>query len=371
VSAPDELPAPASRHALALLRFPDPRTDWVVVTVATLAAPVADLADRLDRLHRAVPIVGARLDGETWVPGRPPEPITTDGDPIGHPDLDRPFDLADEPPLRIVVGAGGTRLGVVGHHAAFDGLALVAVLASLTGGPQPEPVASPPPGIPGSKLPLLARLARPADPVAATPGLWPGDAYASTTIEVRGKGVTGSLGAACVAAVAEHNAAAGAPLRKVGITVAVGGPAGVGNVASYRRIDVAPDDDVAGAVRDALRSPDEPGEQVNAPKALMKALTVVVERFSDTILLSNLGRHPVPGVTRLDFFPVARGRSAVCFASASVEGGATTLTVRARDLSPGDARRLLAATVSHLDAAHEHQDRTEPEPAPAPSPDGG
>ena len=80
-----------------------------------------------------------------------------DGDPLGHPDLDRPFDLTAEPPLRLVVGTEGRRLAVVGHHAAFDGLALVAVLAHLVGGPDPQPVASPPPGEPGSKLPLLER----------------------------------------------------------------------------------------------------------------------------------------------------------------------------------------------------------------------
>ncbi|MFN8018201.1 MAG: hypothetical protein U0P45_08765 [Acidimicrobiales bacterium] len=335
------LPAPASRHALALLRFPDPRTDWVVVTVATLHAPLDDLPERIAALHEAVPMVGARLEDEVWLPGAPPEVATVDGEPIGHPDLDRPFDLAAEPPLRLVASADGLRLGIVGHHAAFDGLALVAVLRSLTSGEQPQPVASPPPGEPGSKLPLLERLARPADRVAPTPGVWPGDTYASRTIEVAGKGVTGRIGAACVAAVARHNERHGERLRKVGLTVAVGGPAGVGNVASYRRIDVTPTSPVADLVQEALASPEEPGEQVSAPKLVMRALEPVVERFSDTILLSNLGRHRVPGVAQLDFFPVARGRSAVCFASAAIEGGATTLTLRARDLSPGDGRRLL------------------------------
>jgi hypothetical protein len=348
VSNPDTLPAPASRHALALLRFPDPRTDWVVVTVATLDAAITGLPERIAALHRAVPIVGARLEGETWMPGAPPEPIVVDGEPLGHAALDAPFDLASEPPLRIVVGLEGTRLGVVGHHAAFDGLALVAVLTALTGGPMPGPVASPPPGQPGSKLPLLARLARPADRVAPTPGVWPGDTYASRVIEVEGRGVTGRLAEACVAAVAVHNRALGERVAKVGITVAIGGPAGVGNVASYRRIDVAPGTDVAGAVQAALASADEPGEQVSAPKALMALLEPVVERFSDTILLSNLGRHEVPGVTQLDFFPVARGRSAVCFASAGIAGGRTTLTLRARDLSPASGRRLLDDAVGRM-----------------------
>lgn len=80
----------------------------------------------------------------------------------------------------------------------------------------------------------------------------------------------------------------------------------------------------------------------------MAALAPVIERFSDTILVSNLGRHDVAGVTRLDFFPVARGRSAVCFASASITGADTTLTLRARDLSPGTAKRLLQEAAARL-----------------------
>ena len=345
------LPAPADRHALALLRFPDPRTDWVVVTVATLAEPVDDphdLADRLADLHVAVPVVGARLAEETWQPGTPPAIEVVAGEPLEHHGLDRAFHLDAEPPLRLVLGEGGTRLAVVGHHAAFDGLALMSLLDALTGGPMPHPVASPEPGEAGSKRPLLERLLRPADRVAPTPGVWPGDAYVTQEVTLSGKGITGAITSACVTAVAEHNAGLGAPLAKMGITVAIGGPAGVGNVASYRRIDVTPGGPVAAAVAEAMESPDEPGEQVSAPKALMALLAPVVDRFSDTILVSNLGRHRVGGVTRLDFFPVARGRSAVCFASAAIEGGATTLTLRARDLSPGDARRLLARAADLL-----------------------
>ncbi len=348
LEATGTLPAPASRHALALLRFPDPRTDWVVVTVATLRQEADDLDERLAALHDSVPLVGARLDGETWRPGQVPEVIEVDGEPIGHPELDRSFDLAAEAPLRLVRGGDGSRLGVVGHHAAFDGLALVAIIDALTGGPQPSPVASPPPGEPGSKRPLFERLVRPADRVAPTPGIWPGDTYATAALELTGKGITGRIGQAAVDAVAEHNSRWGERLRKVGITVAVGGPAGVGNVASYRRIDVAPGTDVATPVAEALQSREEPGEQVSAPRLVMKALEPVVERFSDTILLSNLGRHDVAGISRLDFFPVARGRSAVCVAAAAVVGGETALTVRARDLSPGDGRRLLAGIVERL-----------------------
>lgn len=345
---PTSLPAPASRHALALLRFPDPRTDWVVVTVSTLARPIDDLPQRVAALHAAVPVVGARLADEVWQPGDPPVVEVVDGDPLGSPVLDAPFDLAAQAPLRVVISADGRRLGVAGHHAAFDGLALVAVIRALTDGEQPQPVASPPPGQPGSKLPLLARLARPADRVAPSPGVWPRDAYGTETVRVGGQGITGQIAAAAVAATDAHARRHGEHLRKVGLTIAVGGPAGVGNVASYRRIDVRPTDAIGPLVQDALASPDEPGEQVSAPKLLMALLEPVVERFSDTLLISNLGRHRMPGVDRIDFFPVARGRSAVCIASATVEGGETSLTIRARDLSPSDARRLLAETAERL-----------------------
>ncbi len=76
---PVQLPAPASRHALALLRFPDPLTDWVVVTVATLTSPITDLPGRLAELHRSVPIVGARLHDEVWQPGQAPEIAVVEG----------------------------------------------------------------------------------------------------------------------------------------------------------------------------------------------------------------------------------------------------------------------------------------------------
>ena len=113
-------------------------------------------------------------------------------------------------------------------------------------------------------------------------------------------------------------------------------------------IDVAPGDPIAQLVSDALATPTEPGEQVSAPKAVMAALAPLVERFSDTLLISNLGRQEVEGVERLDFFPVARGRSAVCIGAATIVGATSSLTIRARDLSPGDARRLLAATAAGL-----------------------
>ena len=105
-----------------------------MVAAATLAASVAHLQDRLESLHQAVPMTGARLHRETWHPGPPPPLLIVDGDPLAAPHLLDRFDLATQPPLRVVVGSAGTRLAVACHHAAFDGLSLVALLAGLVGG---------------------------------------------------------------------------------------------------------------------------------------------------------------------------------------------------------------------------------------------
>ncbi|HEX2158548.1 MAG TPA: hypothetical protein VHS79_16465, partial [Actinomycetes bacterium] len=80
-----------------------------MVVAATLAEPVERLQERLAALHRAVPMTGARLHRETWHPGPPPELVTVDGDPLDAPELMARFDLATEPPVRMMAGSGGTR----------------------------------------------------------------------------------------------------------------------------------------------------------------------------------------------------------------------------------------------------------------------
>lgn len=340
----NSLPAPASRHALALLRFPDPRTDWVIFTLATLKTPINNLAERIEALHKEIPLVGARLRGETWIGGAAPTLELVDGDPLGQRALDRPFDLANEAPVRFLLSKEGDRLAIATHHAAFDGRGMLAMLRLLTEGVMPTAVESPPPGEPGSKMPLLKRFIRPADALEPTPGIWPHDSYAVGTAELSGRSITGRLAAAAVGAAVEHQQRRGSKLHKVGLTIAVGGPPGVGNVASYRRIDVAPTDRIVDLVQGALASSEEPGEQVNASKTLMRMLQPVAERFSDTILITNLGRHEIGGVSRVEVFPVARGRSAACIGSCAVVGGETALIARARDLSPADTRRLLERT---------------------------
>jgi len=358
------LPAPASRNALALLRFPDRRTGWVVVAAASLDAPPEGLDERVQALHRAVPMVGARLRGEVWHRGTPPEPLMVDGEPLGAHVLLDPFQLAAEPPLRVLVGAGGARVAVACHHAAFDGLGLVAVLAALLGGPLPGPPAParggrPPAGLRG----LLGRVARPADRVAPSPRAPASDALAVREVALSGPGVSARLAAAAVAAAGARNARLGRPWRRIGINLGLAGPAPgdpdpagsggsgavAGNLSRYRRVDLVAGEPVEPAVAAALASPREPVDQVWSPR-LGRLLGPVARRCSDSLLVSNVGRRAVPGATRLDFFPVARGRSAVAVGAAGLPGVPSTVSLRARDLSTEDAEALLADIAARLEA---------------------
>ena len=386
------LPAPASANALALLRFPDRRTTWAVVAAATLAAPVDRLQDRLEALHRAVPMTGARLRRETWHPGSPPDPLIVDGDPLAAPALIDRFDLATQPPLRVVAGSGGRRLAVACHHAAFDGLGLLAVLAALTGGEdnhrageEDSPVVggvdsrgSPPSG--SATLPLrgaepreagleaapvgsgparprpevrglLGRAVRPADRVAASlvrPGR---EALAVREVELAGAGVTARVADAAVAAAGARNSRFGRRWRRVGLNFGLAGlpgeGGGAGNSSRYRRVDLRPPEPVGPALAAALANPREPLDQVWSPRWGW-LLEPVVGRFSDSLLISNLGRREVPGATRLEFFPVARGRSAVAVGAVGLAGGSSTVSVRARDLTSEDAEALLDDLVARL-----------------------
>ncbi|HEX2155679.1 MAG TPA: hypothetical protein VHS79_01645 [Actinomycetes bacterium] len=393
-----------------------------MVVAAPLAEPVERLQERLAALHRAVPMTGARLHRETWHPGPPPELVTVDGDPLDAPELVARFDLATEPPVRMVAGSGGTRVAVACHHAAFDGQSLVALLAALvrpdgppddTAGhlqaPQPPPrgvvdnrqhpipasatlpLRGPEPRRPGldrgRRIPelrvpelrgLVGRLVRPADRVAPSLARPVRETLAVAEVGLAGPGVTARLVAAAVAAAGAHNARLGRPWRRVGVNVGLAGPvaggdrAGAhrpgglaetgaggpgrpadawppGNRSRYRRLDLRPGEPAGTALDAALARTREPLDQVWSPR-FGWVLEPVVGRFSDSLLVSNLGRRAVPGVTRLEFFPVARGRSAVAVGAVGLAGGPATVSVRARDLSAEDIRALLADLVERLAA---------------------
>lgn len=227
------------------------------------------------------------------------------------------------------------------------------------------------PEVPG----LVGRLARPADRVAPSLLRPAREALAVTEVALSGPGVTARLVAAAVAAAGAHNARLGRPWRRVAVNIGLAGLAGIGgsaeaaaggsaeaggpgrppvdwppgNRSRYRRVALGAGEPVGPALAAAVARTREPLDQVWSPR-LGWVLEPVVGRFSDSLLVSNLGRRELPGATRLEFFPVARGRSAVAVGAVGLAGGPATVSVRARDLSPEDARALLAELVERLAA---------------------
>jgi hypothetical protein len=199
---------------------------------------------------------------------------------------------------------------------------------------------------------LVGRAVRPADRVAASLARTGREALAVREVEVAGAGVTARVADAAVAAVGARNSRLGRPWRRVGLNFGLAGlpgeGGGVGNSSRYRRVDLRPGEPVGPALAAALADPREPLDQVWSPRWGW-LLEPVVGRFSDSLLISNLGRRAVPGATRLEFFPVARGRSAVAVGAAGLPGGTSTVSLRARDLTSEDAGALLDDLVARLD----------------------
>ena len=168
------------------------------------------------------------------------------------------------------------------------------------------------------------------------------------TVALEGPSVTARLAAAVAAAVSAHNARRGRPWREVGVSVGLGGPPGVGNLARYRRIDVAADGDIEAAVAAAIASGAPPPAELRRAPAALRLLAPVVSRLGDSFLVSNLGRHDVGGLTDVAFFPVARGPSAVAVGAVGRGDGLASVSLRARHLDDGDAGTLLGSVISHL-----------------------
>lgn len=343
---------PASDRELALLRHPDRRTSWVVVAALSLAegceVDEAILRERLLEVCERLPILRARLAGEAWRRGDPPEPTWVSAEPLEAPGLLAPFDLSEQAPIRVVVGDGGRRVALAGHHAVLDGRGVINVLGGLVGAATAGPAEVGVGGRAERPWGALRRFARPADRVAPSHPEPGGEVLAVRRLALAGPHLTARVAEACVAAAAAHNAARGEPWRRVGVSLGVGGPPGTGNVATYRRVDLRAEEPVHPAVVEALGQVDVPGEILKPSRAL-RLLAPVADRFSDSVLVSNPGRYELPGVRRLEMFPVARGRSAVAFGSCGLTGRLSTLSIRARDLTRADAEALLDDVVGRLD----------------------
>ena len=237
---------------------------------------------------------------------------------------------------------------LAGHHFAFDGLGM----GVGTRGRFPPVTLQPAPDYSSlnahaqSRVGALRRVLRPADPVAPSVVVPPSDTFVTAEASLSGRGVTASLARATAAAISARNAATGKALRRIGISVAVGGVGGAG--ATYRRVDVSTVDEVEPAIQAALGDPGQFHRNLKGLPPGAFLLQPVFRRLSDTVLVSNLGRLDLPQVRSLEFYPVARGRSAVAVGAAGSHGGATTLTLRSGNLSQSDAEALLSRVVADL-----------------------
>lgn len=352
-SAEDHLPD-LDRQPIAastvVRRHPDHRTAWIIVLLVRLAPgglpPMRVLLDRLESAVDRFPLMASRLRGSWWVPAPGPGvSVVGRGEPLAQAPLQH-FALAQEPPVRVVTSSEGDWLLLCAHHFAFDGLGMVTLLRLLLGGEAstaPDYTTMSSQGRP--PIDGLRRLLHPADRIAPSATLPSSDSFVAHQVQLSGPRVTARLASACAAAAVAHNTQRGHPMRRIGLSVAVGGVGG--EAATYRRVDVIPGQDVESAVAASLDDPRVPSELVRLPPGSF-VLRPILQRFSDTLLVSNLGRLELPGVTSVEFYPVARGRSATAVGAVSISGQPTTLTLRARDLSPVDAAALLERIVAEV-----------------------
>jgi len=343
-----------------MLRHPDRRTTWIGVGVLRFreplgrdeAAVLSILSSRISVVQTALPLSAARMSGDQWVPGDPCQPVVTSSDVHIPASVVRRFDLNQEAPIRVLAAADGTWVTVAIHHAAFDG-SNVFTLFRMIAGHHPRSVARSR-TFERRTLPpwsVMRRLMRPADPVAPSSPHPDEETFVAATLPLVGRGITTRLPEACVAATLEHCRRLGQPCRRVGLSLGLVARAGDGDISTYRRIDLRSDAPLRPVIEQALRAPEEPWEIVHAPRALRLA-SPLVGRLSDTVLVSNFGRPVIPGLRSLECYPVARGRSALAFGAVRVAGGASTITLRARSLTPDDGGRILRGVVEHLARSH-------------------
>ena len=249
---------PSTLSGSAML-YPDRRTPWVIVPLARTGAATCHRPRRSTSVAEpASLLLASRRSPRRVTPADPPRARVTDRSPLAAVRLGH-FDFGNEPPLR---GRDIVRFRLVAFVRPSPCLrwAWNGFLARLT--PDRWP-ATPPDYLSFSsprRPPTDAawRLLRPADPVAPSPKGPPSDSFATVEVHLPGPHITAQIAEAATLAVRAHNAQRDRPLRRIGLSIARGGIRG--EAATYRRLDLRPDDDVAGAVVRALAQEAVPTE---------------------------------------------------------------------------------------------------------------
>jgi hypothetical protein len=236
------------------------------------------------------------------------------------------------------VDVAENQLTVAAHHSTMDGLGLLALMGELTrrtvetdvrglAGRREQPV------LRAAASRLIEAAVRPSATVAKVGERAGLDALA--TADLGSMPRTTDLVLATAGAVAAWNTARGERPSRVAVAIGTSLVSGAGTLfrddSTYLRLR-----DVerlsADAVRYSLRNqPPEPvrGGGLGTSKVVSRVTALVSRRLGSTVLVSHLGHVTAPGVRRLEFHPVAGGRSGVALGAASINGR-TTLTLRAR-----------------------------------------
>jgi hypothetical protein len=328
----------------AAARSGHPEVSWSILLDCTLdAAPLReDVAARVQ--------AGWPSEGRLGLP------------PLVSVAPDRAFDTAveeaanlpygpDQPLARVLLSGGSPpRLCVAAHHAALDGLGLVALLSLALG----VDVRSATRGVGAPALrragwahvarrageAVLAPPVRIAPDPAPSPGAAPaaGDHLVRAGLDPTPDGMavaTGELIAAAAGAVRAWNRDRGAPSRRIVVAVGAsrrpGSDSGLTEHSTWLRLRVPP-----GATTEAVRamlasaSPEPLAPRAMTRPTVGRLALLAAERTGSTLLVSNLGRlQPAGPVTAAALYPSAHGRSGISIGAVTV-AGATTLTVRAR-----------------------------------------
>jgi hypothetical protein len=352
----DAPPAPVSIVGRSSDVAGHPEVSWSIILDAGLREPVHPDAVRA-RLVAAWP-----RDGSA---GGVPSVVSTgaEHDRMVAEAADLPYGEA-EPSCRLFVRAGPTpRVAVAAHHAALDGLGLVAVLGVATGqalGTSARGAGAPSPaggwGYAARRLgEALFRPPARIGPRGGAPGAG-GDhlVRADVSRPVR----TIELIAAAAHAAGIWNAPSSGRRRAAPIVVAVGAARGtpsapiIGTQAAWFRIPVTDPDPERIRVAMRRRGPEPRGPFGALSAARLVGLSRALSgRTGSTLLVSHLGGLMSAGSVRCAvFYPAAHGRSGICVGGITVDG-TTTLGLRARRaaFSRASAGDFLATVKSFLD----------------------
>jgi hypothetical protein len=269
----------------------------------------------------------------------------------------------------VVLDADEPHVVVAGHHAAVDGLGLVALLSVVLD----APLATNARGLDPARMPRSATLAYRArrlieaalaPPARIAPHSGEADAAATgpgdhlTGRRVATQLSTSRLVAAAARGVRRWNAAAGEAAEPlvvaVGASLRPGTEARLADLAArsawFRlRIDRADPEEIAAKLARDAPEPRPSGRGVGP--ATLRLSRALASRLGSTLLVSNIGRMDGSGrVRRAALYPAAHGRSGVSIGCAAV-GTEALVTLRARksSFSARVAGSLLDVVVEELE----------------------